>query len=352
MIFRHAKQEESEDIINLATKVFKPNMGKQFIRLFSPNNHEHQMIAEDQGKIVAAVNYYHTLMDTSIGTLSVASIGAVCTEESYRGQGISSKLLGLAEAKMMKKQVDFCIISGDGPLYQRFGARYEGAMSRYILKNDPINHDINIRKFSSDPQLLYPIYQKEAIKYQRSSEEFNDLFIAQTYPDNYQSYPVYVMYQNESMISYIILVNHPKAKLLSVKEYAGDRLAIIQSLPFLIKHYHKEGIELTTSIHDPIKKWIKEEEEKITQHATIKIINEESLFSKINRFFKVNHYPLLLEKKDGNYIIYCNEKPYLLDYNQLHALIFSGKIPIDLRQRIIYDVFPIELPWSHNLNYQ
>lgn len=352
MIFRHATKEESQEIIRLATKVFKPNMGKQFIRLFSPDNHEHQMVAEDQGNIVAAVNYYHTHVDTSIGSLSVGSIGAVCTEETYRGQGISSTLLNLAETKMMEEGVDFCIISGDGPLYQRFGARDVGAMSRYIIKDHDLNQDTVVKEFKENPQLLYPIYQKEKIKYQRSIDEFYDLLIAQTYPDNYQSYPVHVIYDQEQIVSYIILVNHPRAKLLSVKEYAGDRLAIVKSLSYLMKKYKKEGIELITSIHDPIQTWMNQDEERITQHATIKIIHEASFFSKIHLYCEVNQVPMRIEKKEQSYVVHYDKIAYAMDRDQLLMFIFSGKTPHGFPENFKSNVFPIELPWSHNLNYQ
>lgn len=352
MNLRTATKEESTKIIALATRVFKPNMGKQFIRLFSPNNHNHQMIAEDQGNIIAAVNYFPTDVDTSIGVLSVASIGAVCTEDAYRGQGISSKLLYLAEEKMKEEHIDFCIISGDGPLYQRFGAKNVGAMNRYIIKDAQPDNGIDIRRFQGGPNTLYPIYEKETIKYHRTIDEFIDLFTAQTYPDNYQSYPVYTVFRDHQIISYIILVHHPKAKLLSIKEYAGDRESIIRSLPFLTKHYKKEGVELTTPIHDDIQSFINENRERITQHATLKIIDEEGLLSKINRYCQTKQVPIKIDKTKDTYVISIENASYRLDLNQLHALIFSGIIPEDIPHTWFDQLFPIELPWSHNLNYQ
>lgn len=352
MKLRSATREESKKIIGLATRVFKPNMGKQFIRLFSPDNHEHQMIAEDKGNIIAAVNYYPTYVDTSLGVLSVSSIGAVCTEEAYRGQGISSKLLHLAETKMKEEHVDFCIISGDGPLYQRFGAKDVGAMQRYIIRKPERDDTLDIRRFHGDPNTLYPLFREEAIKYQRTRDEFNDLFIAQTYPDNYQSYPVYTLLRDHQIISYIILVHHPKAKLLSIKEYAGDRKSIVQSFPFLIEHYKKEGIELTTSIHDPIQSFIKEKGERITQHATLKIIDIEGFLTKINRAFTSKNVPVNITKKEDIYLITIENMSYELDLNQLHSLIFSGLFKEDIPHIWLDQIFPIELPWSHNLNYQ
>lgn len=352
MNIRSAKKEESKKIIDLAVRVFKPNMGQQFIRLFSAENHEHQMIAEDQGKIIAAVNYYPTLIDTSIGVFSGASIGAVCTDEAYRGQGISSKLLNLAEKKMFEENIDFCIISGDGPLYQRFGARDVGAMNRYIIKDMTLDTSIDIRRFQGDPHLLYPIFEQETIKYQRSKEEFYDLFIAQTYPDNYQSYPVYTIHRKGHIVAYVICVHHPRAKLLSIKEYAGDRELIIQSLPFLVKHHKKEGIELTTSIHDPIQELIHEKPERITQHATLKIIHAERFLSKINHFCMLKHYPLMIQKSNDMYCIQQDHHVFELDHDAIHSLIFSGIIPSNIEDTILKNVFPIELPWSHNINYQ
>ena len=352
MIDRSANKDESRKIIDLAVKIFKPNMGEQFIRLFSPDNHQHQMVCEEEGKIIAAVNYYLTHVDSSIGKLNVASIGAVCTEEAYRGQGISSRLLQLAQIQMKKEQVDFCIISGDGHLYRRFGAQDVGAMHRYVIESFIPTELHDARLFSGHPSELYPIYHKETIKYQRTLNEFEDLYKGQTYPDSYQTYPVHVIYKQNMLIAYVILINHPRANHLRIKEFAGDRTAIYQSLPTLMQTYKKKGIELVASITDPIRYVIQKSPERITQHATLKIIDHQHFFKTLNAYLLKHSHRISFQASGEDTILSMDQKQYILTHDQSHSLIFSGLIPDMIDRELPSDIFPIELPWSHNLNYQ
>ncbi len=356
MELRQAKQGEEKQVANLAVEVFKPNMKEQFIRLFHVDNVDHMFVGVDQGKVVAALNYYEADVVSSIGLLKTGSIGAVCTQKEYQGQGISTHLLSMAEKQMIKEHVDFCIISGRRGLYQRFGARDVGAIDKYQFIPDVINeHGFDIKPYQNDVETLYSIYMTERIYYVRSKDEFRDLLIGQTYPDSYQTYPIYLVYAEGKAQAYIIAIDHHEKKELGIKEFAGNRQWIAQALPSIMKMHGKESIELMTYGQDELKEYLGVKPVRMSQQATLKIMDKEGFFQKLNTWTIKKDLSIAFNKEnDLNQVKVLNET-YLLSDEALLFLVFSGTYTEDMKDETRYllsKLCPIELPWSHNLNYQ
>lgn len=352
---RQAKPGEEIKVSDLAVHIFKPNMKEQFVRLFHINNINHIFVASDDEKIVSALNYYPTEMLTSLGQLSVASIGAVCTLDAYRKQGLSSKLLALAEEQMLKEKVDFVIISGRRGLYLRFGARDVGAMLYYNLKNVNDTKKVDLRLFDGNFKVLYDLYNNESIRYFRTYDEFQDLFLSQTFKDSYQTYHTYVIYEDDMPKAYVIVIDHKEKMSLEIKEMAGSRSHIAYSLFTLMNLHHKSSVEIYVPYHDDLIHEIKDIGEQTSQHATLKIVSKDSFFDKLNHYF-INHQKTISLKNEEDITVFNIDKDsYQLNHDETHLLIFSGIIPRAIDQKYHYDVksvFPIIIPWSHNLNYQ
>ncbi|HAX03163.1 MAG: hypothetical protein A2Y45_07000 [Tenericutes bacterium GWC2_34_14] len=354
MELRQAKKGEETKVSDLAVRIFKPNMKEQFIRLFHEQNIKHIFVAEDNLHLVSALNYYVSTIKSNRGLFKIASIGAVCTLEAYRGQGITSSLLTMAEEVMIEENIDFCIISGRRGLYQRFGARDVGSIDRYTYNpSSKVQKTCGLRPFQEvDEDLMYQIYEKEPIQYLRSKDEFHDLLIAQTYPDTYQTYPIYLIEYEGKIEAYVILIDHHDKKELGIKEYAGNRKCIINALPELMRIHQKTSIDFMTFNEDEIKQHIGVSPERMSQQATIKIINHTSFFNKLNTWAKENNKAIKLN--ENNRLSLLN-KSYTLTDEMMLKLIFSGDIPLEMSQKeadLLKQVFPIDLPWSHNLNYQ
>lgn len=352
---RQAKPGEEKKVADLAVQIFKPNMREQFVRLFHVNNIKHIFVAADDEVIVSALNYYQTGMLTSHGQMNVASIGAVCTKDDYRKQGLSSKLLGLAEDSMLKENIDFVIISGRRGLYQRFGARDVGAMLYYNLNQSNDNKKVDLRLFDGHFEVLYHVYNQEDIRYIRAYDEFQDLFLSQTFPDSYQTYHTYVMYEDDLPKAYVIVIDHKDKMSLEVKEMAGSRSHIVSALSALMNLHQKTSVEIYIPYSDKLNHELKELGEQVTQHATLKIISKSSFFDKLNHDFVNKQKKITLKNENDITILEMDMNRYQLNHDETHQLIFSGKIPKRIDQKhhqTIQSVFPIVLPWSHNLNYQ
>lgn len=355
MELRTARKGEESLISDLAVKVFKPNMKEQFIRLFSPHNIDHMFVGVDQGKIISSVNYYIAHIESNLGVFKVASVGAVCTNQEYRGQGVASTLLEMAEKKMLNEHVDFCIISGRRGMYKRFGAKDCGAINRYFYQRDDHPGHIEIRKVLQNADELYTIYLKENIKYQRDLAEFEDLWKGQTYPDSYQTYHTYILDQNGKPEAYIIVIDHHEKDSLGIKEFAGNRVLIAKGLSEIARIHEKTHIEIMIPERDELNQLMKAEKEKITQQSTLKVIDRVSCLAKLNLFLKDMHIEFGYNEESGIYELKIQEVMYHLNHDEFHMFIFSGHIPESWgskHQKTIHNVFPLELPWSHNLNYQ
>lgn len=352
---RGAKQGEEVLVSDLAVEIFKPNMKEQFIRLFHQDNIEHIFVGVDDDTIVSALNYYPSVIQSYDERFSVGSIGAVCTKESHRKLGLSSSLLALAEQKMKEEHIDFCIISGRRGLYQRFGARDVGAIENYTFKPIVTTDSCDVRSYQGESKILYDLYQQEHVFYQRTYEEFVDLFNGQTYPDSYQTYPTYIIYDNNTPVSYIIFNLHNDKDILEVKEMAGSRKHIYDAFPYVLEKHHKDMIDLKVTAHDDLKDYLPHDVKKMSQQATVKIIDYVSFLNKLNNIMLKKDLPVSFQINDEQIDLIIENQTYPLTHNMLHNLIFSWEHNLTLpseHDAYIKEVFPLELPWSHNLNYQ
>jgi hypothetical protein len=240
-------------------------------------------------------------------------------------------------------------------MYKRFGARDVGGINKYFFKRNNENPSLAMRRLETYSSELYELYNKEDIKYLRDENEFIDLWTSQTYLDSYQTYHTYIITKNEKPEAYVIVIDHHEKESLGIKEYAGNRELIYQGLHELALKHDKESIEIMVPHLDPLNGFMTVEKERITQQSTLKIIDQNSFLSKLNE--KLTKYNVILSYYEKEYIygLSLKEKFIILDHDAFHFLIFSGLIPdlFDLEcSSLLKTIFPIELPWSHNLNYQ
>lgn len=343
--------------IELSINTFKPNMGEQFSLLFSPKNQNHMFLALDGNKVVSMVNYYKTRITLNGLQFKVGSIGSVCTDPNYRGKQIASRLLEQAEKSMIEENIDFTIISGSGGIYERFGSRDVGYMVEYLIPKSKFigDNNLQIRDYQdSDFEDIYTLYQKENHRYIRTKSEFKTLLISQRTPDSYCTYPMDVIVKQSKVVGYVIFNHYKDATDLWVKEFAGNRNVIYDSIKGILELYNKQEIHMVLPPKDTLNKLFNTIPHKIiTQEASIKIIHKTQFVEKMNLYaLKAKNYNI--EIVHDKYKITCGNKTEYLSEDDLLGLIFSGKVSSDIwsKNDIAKMNFPLNLPWSHNLNYQ
>lgn len=358
MQFKSASLFELDQVIGLSIETFKPNMKEQFRLLFSSDNLQHMMIAKDGDKVVSEVNYYPSRIVIPHAHFKVASIGSVCTAIDYRGQKLASKLLLMAEEKMLEEKISLIIISGDLGIYERFGARDVGHMHQFVTEaKKPVDQpSYTWRHFEQkDLQLMYDLYQKEDIRFERSFLEFEALLWGQTYPDTYCTYPIYILMKDSVPVGYMILSVYVEDDLMKIKEFAGNRDACIQMIPDFLKVHHKSKIIWVVSPSDPIHSKCDEKFHIITQRATLKIIHLGYFFSSIEPYIQHLYQPFqIIESSQDRIVLSIKGRRIQLNQEQALKMVFNGKTHLRNKEvlHFVKTCFPIPMPWTHNLNYQ
>ncbi len=357
---------EQAEAVELSKSIFKDNMGEQFTLLFSESNWKHMFIAIDKAQIVSLVNYYPTFIKIGPSIVKAASVGSVCTKKEYRGQKLASNLLKLAEQKMKEESIDLVIISGAGGLYADFGASLAGNVYEYYLDKTqfPVNENLNITLYNNYFfNILADIQNQENVRYIRNSEEFNQLLTSQTFPDTFANYPIYLIEDKNKPVAYIVGYLPTEGNEFGIKEFAGNRDAIVQSLRLLANRHHRDMIHFAADIHDSINQILSGLNRKVIhQHASFKILDFVNIMDKLKPYFD-SVYP-----NNGIKYGFINNKAtfihddeiYTVDSShQLSQILLGFDQPLNLKLetspsiKVFFDkVFPIPFVWTNNLNYQ
>lgn len=355
--YQTANSKTREKAIQLSIHTFKSNMGEQFTLLFSPKNQKHMFLALDGDKVVSMVNYYPSRITLDGTSFLATSIGSVCTDPSYRGQNIASRLLIEAEKQMIEEKVDFTIISGSGGIYERFGSLDVGLMAEYhlSLESCPNTTHFQIRDYEDmDFETVYALYQKEPRRYLRSKNEFKQLLKSQRVADEACDYPMVVLLEKEKIVGYFILNRYPKANDIWIKECSGNRAKLYQAFHLLLDHFNKTELRLAISPKDRLNRLIQIKPYKIiTQEASIKIIHKSGFVSKLNAYLKKNNASCRVIY-NGEYTLILGDETVHLDEINFTRLVFGHPKTVNqvpLKNKKIVGI-PLPLPWSHNLNYQ
>ncbi|WP_339171687.1 GNAT family N-acetyltransferase [Paenibacillus sp. FSL H7-0943] len=125
MQLRLIKPAELEQAALLAHSIFRKagdtSMKELFPLIFSPGyTHSYAAVAED-GNIAAFMGLVPSTIRTGEALLNVFSIGAVCTDPAYRGQGLAGQLLQLCQTHAANAGASLIFVSGDRSLYTRAG---------------------------------------------------------------------------------------------------------------------------------------------------------------------------------------------------------------------------------------
>ena len=137
-----SNKKEYDSAIELINNVFrisdgfKPTMHIEFPYLLSEDNKENMIIMKSNDEVISIASYLKREIIIEDSNIEVASIGAVCTGEGYRKEGLSSKILDKVEEKMRDDNVELALVSGIRTLYSRRDFVKIKSMKRYEYKGE------------------------------------------------------------------------------------------------------------------------------------------------------------------------------------------------------------------------
>ncbi|MCS7462165.1 GNAT family N-acetyltransferase [Paenibacillus doosanensis] len=136
MEFRLVRNEELQQAVHLADSIFRDaeqsSMGTAFPLIFSPGQ-SHSYGAFADGKLVSFMGFVPFVLRVGAARLNVFSVGSVCTDPDYRGQGTAGRLLELCKRHADQAGASLIFVSGDRSLYTRAHCYHFGRTDRFTL---------------------------------------------------------------------------------------------------------------------------------------------------------------------------------------------------------------------------
>ncbi|MCC0639952.1 MULTISPECIES: GNAT family N-acetyltransferase [unclassified Clostridioides] len=378
---RSAKVEEFDKVTGLINYVFrisrnyKPTMVEEFPLLLNKDNIENMIIISENEKVVSDVNYL--VQDVSIqgNKLKVAAIGGVCTHPDYEKKGYSSKILDKAEEKMFSDGVDVLIISGTRSLYSRRNCSVVKSFYKYTIKPENIEIPYEIVEFDetnfekdADLDKMIELYNQNSTRFIRTRDEFKKLLHAATIAWGPIDYKKVFIKENSNIIGYLIIRTIKKEGSIigEVVEIGVNNINVENVLKYVTNKFGLEYLDYKVHVRN-LKDQLECNELKSLdyQQGTIKIINYSKLCDNLKGYFNQYVDSELLEhiefkQVENKYIIKYKEEELMIEsLDKLNKLFFERneeQYNEFKHLKKIYEfttkVFPIDFPWTANLNYQ
>jgi GNAT superfamily N-acetyltransferase len=363
MKFITCTKEYHKKAQDLICSVFSPTMPDKYPFLLSESNLDHMFIALEGDQVVGVITYYVDDLLLGLVKLKLASIGAVSTHPAFRGRGIASTLLLLAEKKMMEEEIDVIVISGDLHIYKQFGADHLSLLARFDLPK--VLSEMTITPYQDkDLDAYYEMYCQQAFRYERTKNEFKTLVKAVISPDPWEtSYFHGITFKNQ-LKGYCVVNVRGDSTLGMIREFAGSPSALLEVSGRIMEEHHLKQLHLELVHNDP---WVKSFTKLGCTHhhqafeSTIKIVDFNRFIDRLQPYFEY----VLGDDRDALFIRYYDQKYHFKyksqvystdDFKEASHILFGPYENETLSQTelgdLLLQLFPLPFVYTSNMNYQ
>jgi GNAT superfamily N-acetyltransferase len=363
MKFITCTKEYHKKAQDLVCSVFNPNMIRKYPFLLSESNLDHMFIALDEDQVVGVISYYVNDLHLGLIKLKLASIGAVSTHPDYRGRGIASTLLLLAEKQMIQEEMDVIVISGDLHIYRQFGADHLSLLARFDLPK--VLSDTNITSYQEkDLEAYYEFYCQQPFRYERTKAEFKRLAKAVVIFDPWETSYFYGISLNDKLKAYCVLAIRGNATLGVIREFAGSPSALLEVSGKLMEAHHLKQLHLELVHNDPLVKSFSKLGHNHHHEAiesTMKIVNFNQFIERLHPYFEYvlgdDHEALFIRYYDDKYHFKYKTQEYSTsDFKEASHILFGPYENDEISQtdlgEILQQLFPLPFVYTSNMNYQ
>jgi GNAT superfamily N-acetyltransferase len=245
----------------MADSVYRPQktwgegMPREFPHLFCAGNAANLFYIEDRGHPVSMVG---VLKQTGIipgAAIPIASVGSVATLPEYRGRHLATQILQEAFAVMSEENMALCLISGSRDLYLRQGAVPVGCMETVEVDlRQPLPqmrnsvHKVAAEKRREQAEFLIGLYQSQPYRFLRTRPQMQELLNALWFQRSHYNQELFVIGPEQRPLAYLVIyAAQPASQRGVVVEWAGDRVAVAQALPYVMTQMKVQ--RLTMRVH-------------------------------------------------------------------------------------------------------
>ncbi|MDF2721153.1 MAG: family N-acetyltransferase [Paenibacillus sp.] len=377
---RRVRPHEFESAAKLADSVFRDaeqkSMRAAYPNSFSPSlSQSYGAFVDDN--IVSYVGFVPSIIKIGEARLNVYSVGGVCTHPDQRGKGFAGAILEQLREHSVRAGAPLILVSGNRPLYERFGCRLFGETTTFELSMATASsiiekqelHDTALRPIShTDWFGMKRLAELRAVAYEQSLWDLANLIeAAPTTSNSKQIHRVWVAERHGIVAAYAILAvpdgrRTPK-KTPFLVEWAGDpdlaaalaargmMDADVSSLRCVVPSHEVRFTEVLTEAGctgEPTK-----------QGGTVVVVDAERLLTQLAPFLtRINAaaFSKLRFRNQGHdtYIVEWDGISYELSASAIISLLFDR----DGVQSALGDashpaaaLFPVPFPYTSGLNF-
>lgn len=377
---RRLHPHEFEAAAKLADSVFRDaeqkSMRAAYPNSFSPSLTQSYGAFIDN-KIVAYVGFVPSIIKIGEARLNVYSVGGVCTHPDQRGKGFAGAILEQLREHSVRAGASLILVSGNRPLYERFGCRLFGETTTLELSLETASsiiekqdlHDTTFRLIShTDWFGMKRLAELRAVAYEQSLWDLANLIeSAPTTSNSKQIHRVWVAERHGIVAAYAILAV-PDGRITPKKppflvEWAGDpHLAAALAAQGLIRA-NVSSLRCVVPSHEARFAQALTEGgcrgEATRQGGTVVVVDAEQLLNQLAPFFtRVNAaaFSKLRFRNQGRdmYLVEWDGTTYELSASAFISLLFDR----DGVQSALGDashpaaaLFPIPFPYTSGLNF-
>ncbi|MGF7049657.1 GNAT superfamily N-acetyltransferase [Paenibacillus sp. DS2015] len=287
MIFRLIQDHELGQAVTLVEDVFCTEgdryMESSFPSLFRPGISHSYGAFDEQGKIVSFMGMVPVMIKSLNASLFAFSMGAVCTDPQYRGQGIASKLLDLCQQHAREAGASLLFISGERSLYTRVGSVHFGKSRKFVIDAD-MTYGLTqgslpwkIRDMEpTDIFTIHALLHRQSAAIQWGISDLQQAICAQPVANiQRQDQHIFVAEStNQEPAAFVVLAiskSHEGGEepIGTVVEWAGTSAAVIALLSHSIRQFHLSSLTLMVT-------WEQTELADLLDHAGVKPTSYES----------------------------------------------------------------------------
>lgn len=243
-----ASTDQVDRIAAVADEVMRPwrepggGMAARFPHLFSPQNaHNLYFVTDGTGHPVSVAAVMRRDIIVEGIRLKSASLGAVSTLATHRGQGYASAIVGQMMTDLERDRIDLLFVSGRRDLYFRAdlveaGSFLDGFWDELRDECLPEAMRAPCRVVPvTEPSLVTPafvrLYGHEPVRFHRTEAYMAEHINALRYPRRGFQHRVFAYLEGDEVRAYGITVESPEEpSVLGLMEWAGSRIGVLRLL--------------------------------------------------------------------------------------------------------------------------
>ncbi len=327
---RPLNESEWPNLVKFLTHSLRPehqwSIETEYPTALSLQNRHNIRIMTDQTEIVSHAVVKPMVIKTPYLIYKVAGIGSVVTNEKYRNQGFSQKVLSDCLTVAQEQKCDLAILwTHLHDFYRKVGFELAGTEVSHTFHEEfapPRNH----LRFSSDrnvsPEALNRLYSQHTVGTVRTADEIKQyLKIPHT--------QIYTAWNPDQTLA-AFAIEGKGADLQNYLHEWGGLVPDLLSLISWIRKEKKQAVSLITPVHSThLNRQLEALSTRFDGYlGMIKLVDEQSLFGKIKRAFRAEGISdLVLEKRGHGFIFGIGSDLLIVDREQDMVKLLFG--PVD-----------------------